>query len=98
MQIKVRTDERPDTGSQRSVFPGSHPSKYQPRSTLLNFSDRATELALVATVRHCQRRGSQWTRLTNRRTIIAFWLFVLTLYALCDMCNVIMLVKTSTIY
>jgi len=38
-----------DTGSQRSVFPDGHPSKYKPRLTLLNFSERATERALVAT-------------------------------------------------
>jgi len=38
-----------DTGSQRSVYPGGHPSKYYPRSTMLNLSERATELALVAT-------------------------------------------------
>jgi len=38
-----------DTGSQRSVFSDGHPSKYKPRSTLLNFSERAIELALVAT-------------------------------------------------
>jgi len=36
-----------DTGSQGLVFPDGHPSKYKP---LLNFSERATELAFVATV------------------------------------------------
>jgi len=38
-----------ETGSQRSVFPGGHPSKYYPGSTLLNFSDWVIEQALVAT-------------------------------------------------
>jgi len=48
-QIKVHTDERTQVHSARaSVFPDGHPSKYLPRSTLLNFSERATELALVA--------------------------------------------------
>jgi hypothetical protein len=31
------------------AFLGCHPSKYQPRSTCINFSERVTELALVAT-------------------------------------------------
>jgi len=36
---------RTDSGSQRPVFPDGHrhPFKYYPRSTLLNFSERATE-------------------------------------------------------
>ena len=38
-----------DGGSQCTIFPGGHPSKYKPWSTWLNFSERATELALVAT-------------------------------------------------
>jgi len=38
-----------DQGSQRPVFPGGHLSSYLPRSTLLNFSEVTTELAVVAT-------------------------------------------------
>jgi len=38
-----------DPGVQHPVFPGSHPSKYYPRSMCRNFSERATELALVTT-------------------------------------------------
>jgi len=56
------TDKRPhrgtETGSQRSVFPDGHPSKYWTRSTFLNFSERATELALVVTV--SLNDGSGW--------------------------------------
>jgi len=37
-----------DPASQRLVVPGGHPSKYYSKSTCFNFSERATELALVA--------------------------------------------------
>jgi len=49
-QIKVHTDElRTGVRSARSYLMVTHPST-NPRSTLLNFSERAPELALVATV------------------------------------------------
>jgi hypothetical protein len=38
-----------DGGLQLTIFPGGHPSKYQSWSTRLNCSQRATELAWVAT-------------------------------------------------
>ena len=38
-----------DGGLQPTIFPGGHTSKYSPWSTLLDFGERATELALVAT-------------------------------------------------
>jgi len=33
--------------TQRTVFPGGHPSEYRLRSTILNYSEQVTELALV---------------------------------------------------
>jgi len=44
-QIKVHTDERTQVHNARSSLTVTHPSRL-----LLNFSERATELALVATV------------------------------------------------
>jgi len=48
-QIKVHTDERTQVHSARSFLTITYLST-NPRSTLLNFSERATQLVLVATV------------------------------------------------
>jgi len=40
----LSSHQRTDPGWLRPVFPGGHPSKYLPRSTCLNFSERATKL------------------------------------------------------
>ncbi|ESO86397.1 hypothetical protein LOTGIDRAFT_129268, partial [Lottia gigantea] len=39
-ELVLSTWYGPKRNLQHSVFPGGHPSKYQPSPTLLNFSDR----------------------------------------------------------
>jgi len=51
-QIKVHTDERTQVHSARSSLMVTHPSTNQGRRCLINFSEHANELALVATVTH----------------------------------------------
>jgi len=81
-------------GSQCSVCPGGHPFKYKLKSTCLNLSERAIELALVATVIMYYKYYVARPNINKCALQVQFYFIcilltlVICLHSFCNRCNI----------